>query len=260
MLIKELPAILLVFAIKEGRQVNLKAPASKKKLFAVSALLLLFMLGISSTANAADSLYYPSQTPQTTYDPLKFVSPYTTVTIDVSPKVNGIPQGTEQTWTVVVTYEVTAAGDGKVNSAQARELEIIWENNLDAGYSMTTPQGGTVVGPTELTGNKWDVFVNKASGYFGEGVVFVLTFEITTPDNLAPGTYHLVKLWHRSFGDFSGQESSSDNGIVIVFDVGPSNVVPEYPWAGLAALFSCFGALVVFKKRNSLATKIRAFI
>ena len=236
---------------------KLRIPINKKKLFAISALLLLFMLGLSSTAYAADSLYYPSQTPQTTFDPLKFVSPYTTVTIEVSPKVNGIPQGTEQTWTVVVTYEVTAAGNGKINSAQARELELNWDNNLDAGYSITTPQGGTVVGPTELNGHKWDVFVNKDSGYFGEGVVFVLTFEITTPDNLAPGTYHLVKLFHRSLGDFSGQESSSDNGIVIVFDVGPSNVVPEYPWAGLAALFSCFGAFVVFKKRNSLGARIR---
>lgn len=236
---------------------NLRTPISKKKLFAVSALLLLFMLGLFSTATAADSLYYPSQTPQTTVDPAKFVSPYTTVTIEVSPKVNGVPQGTEQTWTVVVTYEVTAAGNGKVNSAQARELELSWDNNLDAGYSITTLQGGTLVGPTELTGNKWDVFVNKASGYFSEGKVFVLTFEITTPDNLTPGTYHLVKLFHRSFGDFSGQESSSDNGIVIVFEVGPSNVVPEYPLAGLAALFSCFGAFVIFKKRNSIATRIR---
>jgi hypothetical protein len=34
-------------------------------------------------------------------------------------------------------------------------------------------------------------------------------------------------------------------------------VVSEYPWAGLAALFSCFGAFVVFKKRDSIATRIR---
>jgi hypothetical protein len=34
-------------------------------------------------------------------------------------------------------------------------------------------------------------------------------------------------------------------------------VIPEYPWAGLAALFSCFGAFVVFKKRDSIATRIR---
>lgn len=32
----------------------------------------------------------------------------------------------------------------------------------------------------------------------------------------------------------------------------PQLPVPEYPLAGLAAILSCFGALVVFKKRDSL--------
>jgi len=76
-LLRNFTVTLLVFANqgKETRQVNLRIPASKKKLFAVSALLLLFMLGLSSTAYAADSLYNPSQTPQTTFDPIKFFSP-----------------------------------------------------------------------------------------------------------------------------------------------------------------------------------------
>ena len=34
-------------------------------------------------------------------------------------------------------------------------------------------------------------------------------------------------------------------------------VVPEYPLAGLAALSSCFGAFVVFKKRNTISARIR---
>ena len=226
---------------------------NKKHLFAVSALLFLFIFGLFSTAFAADSFYYPYQTPQTTFDPGKFIPPYTTITVEVFPKVNGIPQGTEQTWTVDVTYVVTAAGDGKVNSAQARELELIWDNNLDSGYSITTPQGGDVDGPTKLDGNKWDVFVNKDPGYFSEGVVFVLTFEITTPDSLAPGTYHLVKLWHRSFGDFSGQESSSNDSIVIIFEVGPEIVIPEYPLGTLLALTAAFGAVGVLKLKGKSA-------
>jgi len=223
-----------------------------KRIFIVTMFLISFLI-IASPARAADSLYYPSQTPQTTVDPVKFDPPYTTVTVEVFPKLYAIPQGSAQTWTVVITYMVTAAGSGKVNSAQVRELELVWNNDLVSGYSITTPQGGDVIGPTPLPGNKWDIFVNLNSGYFAEGTAFVLTFHITTPDSLAPGTYHLVKTWHRSYGDFSGQESSSDYGIVIVFDVVPSKVIPEVPLGPIIAtvsMIAAFGVFYGFKKQR----------
>jgi hypothetical protein len=217
----------------------------------IVAFILLFVLSVS-TAHAADSLYYPTQTPKTTFDPDKFPgAPYTTVTVEVLPKQDVIPQGSAQTWTVVVTYTVTAAGSGKVNSAQVRDLELKWDNDLDGGYSITNPQVGIVAGPTLLGGNKWDVFVDLASGYFIEGTVFVLTFHVTTPDSLTTGIYNLVKVFHRSYGNFDGQESSSDHGIVIVFEVGVNQVIPEVPLGPVAAsilMVGAFGAYHGFKK------------
>ncbi len=221
------------------------------RLLVVTILIVSFLIAAPLT-QGADSYYYPSQTPQTTVDPTKFASPYTSVTVDVSPKLNVIPVGTEQTWTVVVTYMVTAAGSGKVNLAAVRELELSWDNNLDSGYSISTPQGGVIDGPTETPGNKWDVTVSKSSGYFNEGVVFVLTFEITTPDSLAPGIYTLVKTFHRAQGNFSGQESSSSYGIVIRFNVGPNHTVPEVPVGSLIAAASmiaaCAGYFVIRRR------------
>jgi hypothetical protein len=75
-----------------------------------------------------------------------------------------------------------------------------------------------------------------------------------------PGPYQFKAVFTQtSSGGSNGNCWKTSTSCIICACVNQF-VVPEYPWAGLAALFSCFGALVVFKKRNSLATKIRAFI
>jgi hypothetical protein len=69
---------------------------------------------------------------------------------------------------------------------------------------------------------------------------------------LAQGNYHIII--HLQVLDDGECETSATAGLKCGIDLF---VVPEYPLAALAVLLSCFGAFAVFKKRNSLAARIR---
>jgi hypothetical protein len=62
---------------------------------------------------------------------------------------------------------------------------------------------------------------------------------------IAPGEYQIII--HLKVIDEGECETSATAGLKAGIDLF---VVPEYPWAGLTALLSCFGALVFFKKRS----------
>jgi len=64
---------------------------------------------------------------------------------------------------------------------------------------------------------------------------------------IAPGDYQIII--HLKVLDDGECETSATAGLKAGIDLF---VVPEYQWAGLAALLSCFGAFVLFKKRRSL--------
>jgi hypothetical protein len=70
--------------------------------------------------------------------------------------------------------------------------------------------------------------------------------------SLAPGNYHIII--HLQVLDDGECETSATAGLKCGIDLF---VVPEYPLAALAVLLSCFGAFAVFKKRDSIATRIR---
>lgn len=56
-----------------------------------------------------------------------------------------------------------------------------------------------------------------------------------------------VNPYHHQVTSGIGTESAPLTAVFV-----PAGAVPEYPLAGLAAILSCFGGFVVFKKRNSL--------
>jgi hypothetical protein len=70
--------------------------------------------------------------------------------------------------------------------------------------------------------------------------------------SLAPGNYLIIL--HLAVLDDGECQTSVTQGLKAGIDLF---VVPEYQGAGLAAILSCFGAFVVFKKRDSIATQIR---
>lgn len=221
----------------------------KLKKSAFVSLIVFILLLSSQTVLAVDIYVYPSETPTTTSDD-KFNLPYTNVTVNVEPKVDQIIQGSGQTWTITITYKVTVAGDGKVNKAGVRILQVIWDNTLPG--SLVNTQGDIVEGPTVVPGNKWDVNVSLSSGYFDEGTVFTLTFDMTVPPTLTPGQYELVKVFHRSQGSFSGQESTSDDAIIVVFDVIPTPRIPEIPGGTFSVLLVLIVSIAIISRHKKL--------
>ncbi len=86
-----------------------------------------------------------------------------------------------------------------------------------------------------------DSFPGDSSGYCAS------TLTITTNAGTAAGTYTFTVL--ATSGGTTGQDSQTCVGTL---NIVPSNVVPEYPLAGLAAILSCFGGFILFKKSKSI--------
>lgn len=229
-----------------------------KRRLSISSISAFMLLSLMTTMVFASDIYcYPTDTPKTTFHPTKFDPPYTTCTVDVTPKYYQIPP-VEVDWTVVVTYKVTESGAGHVNEAFLRMHEMKdWTHDLSGGCSISTPQGGTITGPTSSGGAnpKWDLTVKKETGYYSEGDVIILTFLITTPASLAYDTYTLTKIYHQSMGDYGGQESTSSHAIFVQFIVGNTFEIPEFPLGTLGMfvpLGLAFALAVAFKKYKNI--------
>ena len=75
--------------------------------------------------------------------------------------------------------------------------------------------------------------------------LYTSTLTIQTDSGTPAGTFPFtVQATHHDTGT-----SKTGDGVL---DITPGSVLPEYPLAGLAAVFSCFGAFVLFKKRSGL--------
>jgi hypothetical protein len=81
--------------------------------------------------------------------------------------------------------------------------------------------------------------------------------------NLQPEIYNCqMILTEESFHETAALAGSWAGAMTanINFSITPTFPVPEYPLAGLAVLLSCFGAFVVFKKRDTIAARIKLFL
>jgi hypothetical protein len=117
-------------------------------------------------------------------------------------------------------YTVTLSGAGDHASW---DLSINSGSNLPAGFVAT-------------------FIPNPIKGPSGTATLAITTLASTNPDFYS-FTVHCSDSWD---GNPTGDSST------IALTVKPDLVVPEYPLAGLTAVFSCFGAFVVFKKRSTL--------
>jgi len=70
--------------------------------------------------------------------------------------------------------------------------------------------------------------------------------------SLAPGDYLIII--HIDVFDDGEFQTSATEGLKTGIELF---ILPEYGLAGLAALLSCFGAFVLFKKRDSLAVRLK---
>ena len=120
------------------------------------------------------------------------------------------------------TYTVTIRLVGN-NQAQTFDLSVI--TTLPAGASPS-------FSPESFTATEADLYTS--------------TLTIQTDSGTPAGTFPFtVQATHHDTGT-----SKTGDGILNII---PGSVVPEYPLAGLVAVLSCFGAFVLFKKRNLLS-------
>lgn len=127
-----------------------------------------------------------------------------------------------------VTYTVTVRFVGN-NQANPTTLSII-----TASGQTGLPNGAN---PSFAP----DSFPGDNSGYYTS------TLTVTTNVGTIPGTYTFTVLG--TSGGTTGQDSQTCVGTLSIV---PANVVPEYPLAGLAAILSCFGGFILFKKFKSI--------
>jgi len=170
---------------------------------------------------------------------------------------------------VIVTIVVLLAV--ALPNASARVKTIFTQTTLNlpsafpAGNTVTFSGQVTPVGssnPAVPVGSQVTIMCRSLGSH---KLISLTTVSTTSGGNFAgtftapstPGPYQI-------FAVFKGALSGGSNGNIWICSISCIKcvtvnqfVVPEYPLAGLAALFSCFGAFVVFKKRGSLATRIR---
>jgi hypothetical protein len=95
--------------------------------------------------------------------------------------------------------------------------------------------------------------VTLTNGFaIGDKIELLATF---TTSAKPAGTYELVKKYHRSLGDYPGQESTSGYDIEVRFVVGRSYEAPEM---GLSIpIMTSIAAIALIGIRKSIFTKIK---
>ena len=234
----------------------------------IRLILVSFVLLVITPINLAaaeNKIVYPVETPvtTTTSDTGKYFSD---LTVNVEPKWMVIKQGVEQPWTVHV--EVKVLYENKIDHIEFHiwiktEGTNPWDTDI-LSVTPTYPLGSTHTGPNYLGGNNYLCIVDADSGsYFAAEDKITLEFTITSPDDLFPAEnpHTLVEVYHRTQGTyqvigdeeygFNGQESTSDDKIIVIFDVGPEFEIPEIPYGTISAVAISLLALgLAYKRRN----------
>lgn len=207
------------------------------------------VLVIQTGLAAAPTIWvYPVGTPVTTHDPAYH---YSELTVEVSPKYMTVKTGEVLKW--IVNLEIKVLQAGKIDHIEMwiwlkttkGRTEPDWFSNLLNETS------------TEHGNDGWYIFsVESPSGSpFTEGETVTIEFWVKSPDTLtSDGNYELVKARHYTEGpDWSGQESTGDCDIQVIFDVGPDFVIPEFPLGTISAVFISLITLGIVSraKRNT---------
>ena len=226
----------------------------KKSFIRIQILVsLAIILTIQINPVAATTQVYPVDTPTTTYDPGYH---YSELTIDVVPKYIQIEQGVEVTWTVKIRVDITDAGDDKTDYIWIRiwlksttSGTPDWDTNLLTSPTINKPSGSASTGPSHDAGQWYYLEVTRTEKFDDDEYVEI-EFWVKTPDTLSPvdSPHTLVKTFHRTKGDFPGQESTSDYDIWVIFNVGPEFYVPEIPLGTISAIVASLAALGIITK------------
>ena len=227
------------------------------------SLMLLLIMNINLAA-AENKIVNPVGTPVTTTTSV-MGKHFSDLTVDVEPKWAVVQQGVEVLWTVNVKVEVLY--DNKIDNI---ELHIWiktqgdpWVTNIES-VAPAYPSGSHT-GPSYAGGNQYICTVAAVSGfYFEAGDLITLEFTITSPNDLSPAEnpHTLVEVYHRTQGTyqvieeveygFNGQESTSDDKIIVIFDVGPGFEIPEIPYGTISAVAISLLALGLAYKQRSI--------
>ncbi|MCW4009488.1 MAG: hypothetical protein NWF05_02570 [Candidatus Bathyarchaeota archaeon] len=170
---------------------------------------------------------------------------------------NGL-SGTSGTYAVpgsdaVVTANYVSSSSPAVTSLTISVIpETVDKTGTDSGIitGFLTSSGSGVQGKTitlsYFDGVSWNQIGTNSTGADG-----AYQYSWDVPESLANGQYALKAEFA---GDSNYEASSATTGQS--GNGGNLFVVPEYLWGGLAALFACFGAFVLFKKHDSLSSLV----